>query len=560
MLEQQLVSGLEPARQRSLGYGLRPDSRVDACYLSAGELDSRQQEYAQLLGQLDGFAQLFERLQGGKQSRLLLADRHGAILHSSGCKRFGSKASRLTLEPGACWSEQGMGTNAIGTALIEQADVRVLGQQHFLRANQGISCSASPVFDGQGNLLAVVDISSEEHTHGNDMLFAARLLALCLENTLIAQQQDVCWLLNLATDNIYMQQPWSGLVALNEAGEVLGANRLARHLLPGLQPQQLLEQLQQGQITGWGDTSVLLTRKPQRPAALGSVVPVEEQPADPQLLKLFNAGISLLIQGETGVGKDHLVRQLHAASRRAAGPLIAVNCGALPGELLEAELFGYLPGAFTGSDKKGRLGYVRAAHRGVLFLDEIGELPLSAQTRLLRVLQEKKVTPLGSHQAQEVDFHVLAASNKNLSEMVAQGSFRQDLFYRLNGYQVELQPLRNYPQAEFTRLVTRLLQEWQNHGLCNEALNLLAQQTWPGNIRQLKQVLEVAVILADGQQLRCEHFPTLQSAATAPGNNLLANNIERARRVLDDCNGNVSAAARELGISRTTLYKYLKSC
>lgn len=556
---------------RSREHGLRSSDRIDLRYLSRGQLNSRKQQYQQVLEHLQSYFGLFERLQGGKQSRLIFADSSGSILHSSGSRCFGSKASRLMLEPGAGWEEATMGTNAIGTALFQQADVQVLGQQHFMQANHGISCSASPVFDPQGRLLGVLDISSEEHEHSHDMMFSARLLALCVENALIADQSGVHWLLNLSTDGIHMQQPWSGLVALNEEGEVTGANRIARALLPELQTDQLLHELVPGQITRWREGSVLLTRK----VCTGNLHPVrlpeqkapapQEQQVDARALALLNAGISLLIQGETGVGKDHLVRQLHAQSKRSGGPLVAVNCGALPAELIEAELFGYQGGAFTGSDRQGRLGYVRAADKGILFLDEIGELPLTAQTRLLRVLQDKSVTPVGSHAPEPVDFHVLAATNKNLVEMVAQGSFREDLFYRLNGYQIQLPPLRAFAYEEFCALVQRLLAGIAPQAAQPEAavLRWLFACSWPGNIRQLKQALEVAVVLADGKPLCQEHFPGVQQAGPAgssgsPAANLRDKSIEHALRVLDSCQGNVSAAARELGISLTTLYSYLK--
>lgn len=554
-----------------MAYGLRSNDRVDACHLRPGELECRQQEYAAVLEQLRACDSLFNRLQAGKQSRLLLADRTGTILHSSGCKRFGSKASRLTLVPGACWAEANMGTNAIGTALVEQSDIQVLGAQHFMQANQAISCSASPLFDGSGQLLAVLDISSEEQQHSSDMLFAVRLLSLCLENSLLASHADACWLLNIAADSSHMQQPWSGMIALDETGRVLGANRLARAVLEQLQPEQVLRQLKPGQITSWNGASVLLSRKEQ-PAARVLVTAPEQQSAtadaaqetvDQSALKLLDAGIALLIQGETGTGKDHLVRQLHAASRRARGPLIAVNCGALPAELIEAELFGYRPGAFTGSDKNGRLGYVRAADQGILFLDEIGELPPAAQTRLLRVLQDKMVTPLGSHQAEEVDFQLVAASNRSLSQMVANGSFREDLFYRLNGYQIELPRLRDYPREEFALLVSRLLAQAAGAPAGesgHQVLDFLAGYHWPGNIRQLKNALEVALVLADGQPLGAQHFPGIggQQPAHVAHGSLQQNAVEHALRVLDSCDGNISAAARKLGVSRTTIYSYLK--
>lgn len=578
LLDDHGESVIDSSWARSRKHGLRSNDQIELRNLSRGDLSSRKQQYQRVLEHLESYFGLFERLQGGRKSRLLFADSDGTILHSSGSKCFGSKASHLMLEPGVGWEEAVMGTNAIGTALFQQADVQVLGSQHYMKANRSISCSASPVFDPQGQLLGVLDITSDEHEHSHDMMFSARLLALCVENALIADQTDAHWLLNLSADGIHMQQPWSGLVALNEAGEVTGANRIARILMPDLGTEQLMHELVPGQITSWGCGSALLTRKTTGGGQHQVSLP-QQQTSEPEVdaraLALLNAGISLLILGETGVGKDHLVRQLHTNSSRSKGPLVAVNCGALPSELIEAELFGYQAGAFTGSDRNGRLGYIRAADRGILFLDEIGELPLTAQTRLLRVLQDKSVTPVGSHVPEAVDFHVLAATNQNLEQLVAEGRFREDLFYRLNGYQVRLPALRSYSYEEFAVLVRQLLGKTssvQVHLPAEELLRQLFACAWPGNIRQLKQVLEVAVVLADGAPLAFEHFPSLQPAAQqgvepamqqagvagATDNSLRERTIAHALRVLDSHQGNVSAAARELGISRTTLYSYMK--
>lgn len=563
---------IEHSWRRSVDHGLRTGGRIDLRCLTPGQLNSRQQQHSLVLSHLQRYFGLFERLQGGTHSRLIFADSAGSILYSSGCQRFGSKASRLMLAPGAGWEEATMGTNAIGTALIQQADVQILGQQHFMTANHGISCSASPVFDPQGRLLGVLDISSEVREHNPSMMFSARLLALCVENALITAQDDAYWLLNLAADGIHMQQPWSGLVALNEAGEAIGANRVARELLPELQTRQLLQELVPGQVTRWGQGSALLTRKlavadKVQGASLSGqaqTMACKEPAVDARALALLNAGISLLVQGETGVGKDHLVRQLHAQSNRCNGPLVAVNCGALPAELIEAELFGYQAGAFTGSDRNGRLGYVRAADKGILFLDEIGELPLTAQTRLLRVLQDKSVTPVGSHVPEVVDFHVVAATNRDLAQLVAGGKFREDLFFRLNGYQVQLPALRDYAYADFCALVHQLLASTamsaqKGSALSDGLLQQLFARDWPGNIRQLRQALEVAVVLAEGEPLQLEHFPGLKQVQPEPfAASAKEKSLQHARQVLEQQGGNISAAARELGISRTTLYSWLK--
>ncbi|MDP5291024.1 sigma-54-dependent Fis family transcriptional regulator [Oceanimonas sp. CHS3-5] len=544
--------------QRSRTFGLQRSHQADPCCLSPAELRRRQQRHRHLLSLLQKAMPLFEQWQQGRDCRLLFADADGTILLSAGDTRFGDRARRLALATGARWHEQTMGTNAIGTALSEQQEVSVLGEQHYIHANGAISCSASPVFSPTGELLGVIDISSEAGAHSTDMLLTARLMALTMENALVSEQQDACWLLSLASDAAGLQQPWSALIALREDGQLLGANRRARQWLPTLDPAALLRRLRQGELTPWGDGMALLSRKPVPARPCSNTHKAPEAAA----LKLLNHGVPLLLQGETGTGKDHAVRRLHRQSQRAQGPLIAVNCGALPAELLEAELFGHAPGAFTGSHKAGRTGYVRAAHGGILFLDEIGELPLAAQTRLLRVLQEKTVVPLGSHEPEPVDFCVIAASHRDLSAMVANGGFREDLYFRLNGYKLTLPPLREYERQDFAELVDTLLQQLHGSHCClaGGLLDTLHARTWPGNIRQLRQVLEVAGILADGARIEAHHLPDLpaRNDAQPPVADLKTTTEQKIRQVLDECDGNVSEAARRLGISRTTLYARLR--
>ncbi|AEY01512.1 acetoin catabolism regulatory protein [Oceanimonas sp. GK1] len=543
--------------QRSQTFGLQRNHAADPCCLSPAALRRRQQRHRHLLSLLQTAMPLFEQWQRGRDCRLLFADADGTILLSAGDSRFGDRARRLALATGARWHEQTMGTNAIGTAILEQQEVSVLGEQHYMHANGAISCSASPVFSPTAELLGVIDISSEAGEHSADMLLTARLMALTMENALVSEQQDACWLLSLASDAAGLQQPWSALIALREDGRLLGANRRARQWLPALDPAALLRQLRQGELTPWGQGMALLSRKP----AAARPRPVAEHSPDTAALKLLEHGVPLLLQGETGTGKDHLVRRLHQQSRRAQGPLVAVNCGALPSELIEAELFGHAPGAFTGGHKAGRTGYVRAAHRGILFLDEIGELPLAAQTRLLRVLQEKTVVPLGCHEPEPVDFCVVAASHRDLETMVAEGRFRQDLYFRLNGYRLTLPPLREFARPAFDALVEQLLQEL--HGerarLATGLMDSLHTCSWPGNIRQLRQVLEVAGILADGGVIEAHHLPELPApSGKRPAQDLKSSAERQIRQVLAACGGNVSEAARRLGISRTTLYARLR--
>jgi transcriptional regulator of acetoin/glycerol metabolism len=296
---------------------------------------------------------------------------------------------------------------------------------------------------------------------------------------------------------------------------------------------------------------------------------------DPRLLahlatarRVVTGGTPLLLRAETGAGKEVFARAVHTSGARADGPFVAINCASLPETLIEAELFGYRAGAFTGAEKGGRRGKIAQSDGGTLFLDEIGDMPLALQARLLRVLDERMVTPLGTDEAKPVDFQLISASHRNLAEMVAEGTFREDLFYRLAGIELQIPPLRERTdRAEIIRNL--LLEEGRADGaLTSAAWDLLLRHPWPGNLRQLHHVLRSAVALAGGSPLGVEHFPSLNGPAPAESPaaqvaalqpELLSPHDAQERHsllnALEAQRWNVSHVAKSLGVSRNTLYR-----
>ncbi|WEE27384.1 sigma-54-dependent Fis family transcriptional regulator [Aeromonas hydrophila] len=552
-LSQSSASPIERSWQRCLHQGLSRRQSAELDLLPQGELSARQEQHRVLIASFQRFVlPLFGQLLAGRPCRLLLCDGEGAILAASGDDGFARHAERIFLRSGARWGEASKGTNAIGTALAEQSEVQVLGNQHFFAQHSFLSCSACPLLGPDGQLLGVLDISIDAAHHDGDMLGTVRLLAMTLENALLARQPG--WLVDLEPQSL-----WSARLLLGEEGELLGANRAGRLWL-GQHPfdgKQLLR-----------DRRGLRLVPEAHPVATQPGLPADAGGSHGQQvpLKMLERGISLLIEGETGSGKEHLVRELHGQSSRRAQPLVCVNCGALPAELVEAELFGYIGGAFSGARSQGSQGYLRAAHGGILMLDEIGELPLQAQTRLLRVLQERAVTPVGSHRPEAVDFWLVSASHRDLAAMVASGTFREDLYYRICGWRQQLAPLRDWPTRERQALVRRLLAEMDPAlHLTDEAERQLLAHPLPGNVRQLKQALEVACVLAEGQgwiEPAHLHLPIVAVAPAATtavaGSTLRQQNRQRVQQTLTECDGNVSEAARRLGISRTTLYRALR--
>ncbi|MGN5288890.1 sigma-54-dependent Fis family transcriptional regulator [Aeromonas sp. 11P] len=540
--------------QRCLHQGLSRQQSADLDLLPQGELSARQEQHRALISCFQRFVlPLFVQLLAGRPCRLLLCDGEGAILAASGDEGFARHAERIFLRSGARWGEASKGTNAIGTALAEQSEVQVLGNQHFFAQHSFLSCSACPLLGPDGQLLGVLDISTDAAHHDGDMLGTVRLLAMTLENALLVRQPG--WLVDLDPQSL-----WSARLLLGEEGELLGANRAGRLWL-GQHPfdgRQLLREGRGLRLVPEADAT------PSRAVLPGHSSPVPHPQQVP--LKMLERGISLLIEGETGSGKEHLVRALHRASSRREQPLVCVNCGALPADLVEAELFGYVGGAFSGARSQGSQGYLRAAHGGMLMLDEIGELPLQAQTRLLRVLQERSVTPVGSHKPEAVDFWLVSASHRDLAAMVQSGAFREDLYYRICGWRQQLMPLRRWPATERLELIQRLLAEMDpTLRLTRDAEQQLLAHPLPGNVRQLKQALEVACVLAEGLGWIEPAHLHLPSVATEPGvlpmgeaTSLREQTRRQVQQTLAACGGNVSEAARQLGISRTTLYRTLR--
>jgi len=281
--------------------------------------------------------------------------------------------------------------------------------------------------------------------------------------------------------------------------------------------------------------------------------------------RVKNNRATVLIQGESGTGKELVARAIHYKGSFAANPFIPVNCGAIPEELLESELFGYKKGAFTGANEN-RQGFFQAAAGGTIFLDEIGTAPLSVQTRLLRVLQEKEVRRIGEQQAQKIDIRVIAATNSDLRKMIQNGSFREDLYYRLNVMQIETPPLRDH-KSDIPLLAKNFLRKYATEygkpriEFTEKALNILIRHNWPGNVRELENVVQRALIMSEenidiGQLPDYLKYPTPDFASTSKS--LLQVEKEHILKVMASVDNNKTKAAEILQIDRKTLRKKLK--
>ena len=618
--------------RRSLAAGLLPSGRPGPVeHLSSGVLRQTLSHHHVLLAHSRPVMEyLFEQVRHS-QSVVVLADPRGTLMHTLGDAEFLGKAERVALACGASWHEEQRGTNAIGTALAERGAVQIHGAEHFMERNGFLTCAASPIFSATGDVMGILDISGDHRSGSAHTLGLVSTAARMIENRLLVAGAKRGLRLHLHAQPEGIGTVAEGIVALSDDGWIVGANRAALGLLRLTLADvgsRLLEQLVETPLQALrmhhqrrahlpmalrlrngatvfaqvhADVSTVGTAVTSSAASGVPLVDVSAdtlahkgdtdtrwQAAAAKARKVFDKAIPVLIQGESGVGKELFARALHASSTRHAAPFVAINCAAIAESLVEAELFGYTGGAFTGARKEGSLGRLREAQGGTVFLDEIGDMPLALQTRLLRVLQERKVTPVGSGKAVDVDFALVCATHCKLREAAEAGRFREDLYYRINGMTVQLPALRE--RDDFYALTQRLLQDAMPGGppglaVAPDLLARLARYAWPGNVRQYANLLRTATaMLEPGEDcIGWQHLPDdLQEILRAPaslephGNfstaanpvpglspnlhsphNLQALSQLTIQQAVESSRGNLSQAAKRLGISRQTLYRKL---
>lgn len=562
---------------RSQRYGLDPTTD-DFPRLHTSELADRLASHSRLQELIQPVVDRLSAKVSDLQSVVILSDASGLVLRTFGHTHAMQKAQRFALAPGNLWSESRRGTNAIGTALAIDDCCEIDGRQHFLTSNQGLYCAAVPLQSPDGKIAGVLDISGPaRYPHARTLAWvkgaAKQIEYLWIKQSLHPQQ----WLMSLHAQPEKLDSADELLLVFTD-NILTGGNRLAMRELAlnaeqfgHLTFRQLFPQAQQTAVSVPLPLAVGCQNYYYRlraPASGGVAItarptidlPFSRQREGEKLLRLLNAGIGLCIEGETGCGKEYLSRTLHRHSRWQDGKFVAINCAAIPESLIESELFGYQPGAFTGANKNGYIGKIREADGGVLFLDEIGDMPLTLQTRLLRILQEREITPLGASQSVQVNFAVICATHRNLAQCVAEGTFREDLFYRLREFSLTLPPLRDWP--ELPAFIRRL---WRDSGgekrqitLTTDLLEHLATQSWPGNVRQLQSLMRVLLALAeDGETLGTEALPAeyrAQPVSRAP-HGLQQHDAQLIADTLASYNGNISKAARALGVARSTLYR-----
>lgn len=614
-------SSISDSWSRCLTAEVDPDRYSAPAPVAGDRLDLLREECAELIDASEPVMASARHFLHETGTVMVLADPQGVILSLEGDAALEDATRRIHLTPGANWSEFASGTNAIGTALETGQPIQIHSNEHFCLGIKRWSCSAAVVHDPcDGSTLGAIDVSGLRNSYSRYSMALVVATAARIENRIARIEMDFRYrLLERSFDRLSSAR--DGVVIFDRHGRAIKANADAEAILRNLGAPR--EDVQSGLATMnlvWDRGAPNPARLPPwlRPEwlepvfhggeKLGAVLTIPERGAawrpfrkplkaeEPRAAPAFdnvvgrNAALRsaverarrvapsaapVLLLGETGVGKEVFARSLHDASGVAKGPFVALNCGGLSRDLLTSELFGYAEGSFTGARKGGMIGKIEAANGGTLFLDEIGEMPLDFQPLFLRVLEEREVCRIGETRARKVDFRLVAATNRDLRKDVDAGRFRMDLFYRVAVVGVMIPPLRDRSDdipdlaAHFVGQLAERHQA-QPPRLSNGLLEALKRHTWPGNIRELRNVIESMLLTAPGSELTEEDLPVelcglsrLPPTAEVSGSASSLTAMECAERDailirVRACEGNLAAVARELGIAKSTLYVKLK--
>lgn len=604
---------------------LNPKDIPEPRRLSRPELEALRQRYATLLEISHPVLDMIKISTSITRPIVILTAADGVILDVAGDESSLSAQEAFYNAPGVAWDDSFMGPRATTLTIREKKPLSLMGYEHYFEIFHDSLCYAAPIFDHNKNIVASISIATslkKYHPHTMAMLTAAA------ENiSMQLQKRDAEYKKNYLSSLIYSicNALPEGIVALdmnnavtyiNDAAETIFAQPFSS--LAGKQVTEFIHKTskdelmraialrKQSNVTvhikdksienkylcriqplfGHGNATVGMTLflASDKQVAKG-ITHVGGNRAYYQFEDILGNSLKLqhcvqlakkvakkatrvLITGESGTGKELFAQAIHNASPRRSGPFVAISCASIPRELVEAELFGYVAGAFTGASKSGAMGKFELAQNGTLFLDEINSLPMEAQGKLLRALQQNEIVRVGGTTPIPVNAHVITATNVSLPELVASKRFREDLLYRINSVEVRIPPLRERPgDAEvLIQYFIGKLARSQNRQvrISSSWLNAMLQHVWSGNVRELENACEYSMILCEGDTLQTKHLPAAlggrgESVQAAP----VCEHVDDAYKkwlsnALQACGGNISEASARLGISRGTLYRKMK--
>ena len=621
-LHREILASHERCRQ----YGVDPliTCNFEQVHLNSEALTLRRKQNKDFLEVATGQLQELYQVIATAGFVASITDNEGYILHIIGDPLILEKLATGNGIPGYRWTEKDVGTSAIGMALASETPIQINDEEHFCKRGYGHTCSASPVFDDEKRFIGVIAMSGEAskvHPHTLGMVITA---ARAIENQIRITKTSKELLLRNNYMNAIIESIDSGVMAVDREGIITQLNSHGRKILKwdeDLEGKPLStlfgsqDDWKQAMYNGFGyiDREVFI-KSPRRVLQLISTAkPIFDSEGQIQgiifvfheinrIRRLVNKmagsqarftfedimGVSpkiqeskklailaaagnsnVLILGETGTGKELFAQAIHNQSKRKHNPFVAINCGAIPRELLESELFGYIEGAFTGAKRGGRPGKLELASGGTVLLDEIGDMPIDMQIKLLRVLQTGEVSRIGQHKPILINFRIIAATHFNLKQEVANRNFREDLFYRLNVLPIIIPPLRERPD-DIVLLAKHILNRCcqvlnkPEVSFSSESEQILESYHWPGNVRELENVVERAVNLVNGNVIEPELFGilTLRKNRTVfrEHRGALLDEVERQTitEIIQEMGFNISRASKVLGITRSTLYKKIK--
>jgi sigma-54 dependent transcriptional regulator, acetoin dehydrogenase operon transcriptional activator AcoR len=605
-------------------HGLEPDRIVEPDVLTHSELVERRAPVEELSAlsnpEID---RLYQRLFDHAEV-VMLTDAQGVVVHFRSAAAVVDRCSNLRVLPGSIWTEDRQGTTGVGLCLREQKPLSVVMGEHFATKLAALSCTVAPIFGAEGRLAGILNVTSMQSTNHALQAVVRELVASSarrIENLYFDRRHAKARVLRLSRHDDFCDGAAEARLALDDGGRIVDATPLAQRLLASgtttdgsthligrklssvagvSNVDRLLNNQAPAIEVAQGVVHVRVTDPPRRSISGSSRNPCHGKPmaraahavarparhsptleeiigSDPGMVdrlqraqRLHARGLPLLLQGESGSGKTQVARALHESGPHQAGGFVAINCAAIPADLIESELFGHRAGAFTGAAKQGSPGRLLSANGGTLFLDEIGDMPFALQARLLQVLSEGEFVPVGAAEPVRVRFALVSASLRDLKMLVREGRFREDLYYRLSGATLILPALRE--RADRDELVQRAFAraaadaDMDGLTLTEPAVRALARHSWPGNLRELQHVAQFAVALSDSSLVDLQSLPPPLGDAGQDASAKLVSD-ESLRRAASDLDAvadalrrtawNVSGAAALLGVSRATLHRRL---